>query len=242
MVGLSVPEPGAPPVARMKIAYIGGGSTRGAGTMASFIEQGENFAGSEIVLDRSRRRPARPRSAGWPSGWPRPRASTSPCGDDRPPRGPGGLRRDPDELPPRRLRGARARREDPAPPRRDRPGDAGAGRVLHGAALDRRDAGDPRGRRRGAAPAPGSSTTRTRSTSSPRRSPTTRDVPFVSLCEGPILYPESRGGGGARPGEARRRERRPQPRFLERAPPLRRPGPLPLLRAAWERRRRTTPS
>jgi 6-phospho-beta-glucosidase len=37
-------------VARIKIAYIGGGSTRGAGTMASFVEQAENFAGSEIVL------------------------------------------------------------------------------------------------------------------------------------------------------------------------------------------------
>jgi 6-phospho-beta-glucosidase len=37
-------------VARLKIAYIGGGSTRGAGTMAGFIEQGENFSGSEIVL------------------------------------------------------------------------------------------------------------------------------------------------------------------------------------------------
>ena len=37
-------------VARLRIAYIGGGSTRGAGTMASFIEQGENFSGSEIVL------------------------------------------------------------------------------------------------------------------------------------------------------------------------------------------------
>ena len=37
-------------MARLKIAYIGGGSTRAAGTMASFIEQGENFAGSEIVL------------------------------------------------------------------------------------------------------------------------------------------------------------------------------------------------
>jgi 6-phospho-beta-glucosidase len=37
-------------VARIKIAYVGGGSTRAAGTMASFIEQGENFAGSEIVL------------------------------------------------------------------------------------------------------------------------------------------------------------------------------------------------
>jgi 6-phospho-beta-glucosidase len=37
-------------MARIKIAYIGGGSTRAAGTMASFIQQGENFEGSEIVL------------------------------------------------------------------------------------------------------------------------------------------------------------------------------------------------
>ncbi len=37
-------------MARIKVAYIGGGSTRAAGTMASFVQQGENFAGSEIVL------------------------------------------------------------------------------------------------------------------------------------------------------------------------------------------------
>lgn len=37
-------------MARLKIAYIGGGSTRGPGTMASFIAQGDNFVGSEIVL------------------------------------------------------------------------------------------------------------------------------------------------------------------------------------------------
>ncbi len=37
-------------MARIKLAYIGGGSTRAAGTMASFVQQGENFAGSEIVL------------------------------------------------------------------------------------------------------------------------------------------------------------------------------------------------
>lgn len=37
-------------MARIKLAYIGGGSTRAPGTMASFIDQGENFAGSEIVL------------------------------------------------------------------------------------------------------------------------------------------------------------------------------------------------
>ena len=37
-------------MARVKIAYIGGGSTRAPGTVASFIRQAGNFAGSEIVL------------------------------------------------------------------------------------------------------------------------------------------------------------------------------------------------
>ncbi len=37
-------------MARLKIAYIGGGSTRAPGTVASFIHQGDNFQGSEIVL------------------------------------------------------------------------------------------------------------------------------------------------------------------------------------------------
>jgi 6-phospho-beta-glucosidase len=37
-------------MARIKMAYIGGGSTRAPGTMASFIDQGENFQGSEVVL------------------------------------------------------------------------------------------------------------------------------------------------------------------------------------------------
>ena len=37
-------------MARIKLAYIGGGSTRAAGTMASLIEQGANFTGSEVAL------------------------------------------------------------------------------------------------------------------------------------------------------------------------------------------------
>ncbi len=37
-------------MARVKIAYVGGGSSRAPGTVASFIRQWENFAGSEIVL------------------------------------------------------------------------------------------------------------------------------------------------------------------------------------------------
>jgi len=37
-------------MARIKLAYIGGGSTRAPGTMASFVQQGQNFEGSEVVL------------------------------------------------------------------------------------------------------------------------------------------------------------------------------------------------
>jgi 6-phospho-beta-glucosidase len=37
-------------MARIKLAYIGGGSTRAPGTMASLIAHGEQFQGSEIVL------------------------------------------------------------------------------------------------------------------------------------------------------------------------------------------------
>jgi 6-phospho-beta-glucosidase len=37
-------------MARIKMAYIGGGSTRAPGTMASLIHQGANFDGSEVVL------------------------------------------------------------------------------------------------------------------------------------------------------------------------------------------------
>jgi 6-phospho-beta-glucosidase len=37
-------------VARIKLVYLGGGSTRAAGTMASFVENGADFAGSEVVL------------------------------------------------------------------------------------------------------------------------------------------------------------------------------------------------
>jgi len=37
-------------VARIKLAYIGGGSTRAPGTVASLIHQGQNFQGSEVVL------------------------------------------------------------------------------------------------------------------------------------------------------------------------------------------------
>lgn len=37
-------------MARIKMTYIGGGSSRAAGTMASFLWHGKEFAGSEVVL------------------------------------------------------------------------------------------------------------------------------------------------------------------------------------------------
>ena len=37
-------------MARIKLVYVGGGSTRAAGTMASFMANGADFDGSEVVL------------------------------------------------------------------------------------------------------------------------------------------------------------------------------------------------
>src|SRR5215207_8602135 len=37
-------------MARIKLTYIGGGSTRAPGTVASLISRGERFPGSEVVL------------------------------------------------------------------------------------------------------------------------------------------------------------------------------------------------
>ena len=37
-------------MARIKLAYLGGGSSRAPGTMASFVHHGAEFDGSEFVL------------------------------------------------------------------------------------------------------------------------------------------------------------------------------------------------
>jgi 6-phospho-beta-glucosidase len=37
-------------MAKIRLAYLGGGSSRAAGTMASFIAHGSEFEGSEVVL------------------------------------------------------------------------------------------------------------------------------------------------------------------------------------------------
>ena len=133
-------------MASIRLAYLGGGSTRAAGTMAAFVHNhGASFAGSEVVLidlvperlaivERLAARMARG-----------PRARHPLPVDDRPARGADRRRRGPVELPARRLRGPRARRAHPAQARGHRPGDPGTGRVLHGAPLDPRAAGGPGG-------------------------------------------------------------------------------------------------
>ena len=95
-------------MARIKIAYLGGGSTRAAGTMASFLHTGENFDGSEVVLidldaerlDLIRRLAERMATA--------PRARHHDHRHDRPAGRADRRRRRAVQLPPRRLRGARA--------------------------------------------------------------------------------------------------------------------------------------
>ena len=109
--------------------------------------------------------------------------------------------------------------------RRDRPGDAGPGRLLHGPALDQGHAGGAR-RRRGRLP--GRADLQLHEPRQHRRPGGHRPLrrPVRVAVRGPDRVPGgARRGRGARPGAARRRERRPQPRLVERAPPLRRAGP-----------------
>ena len=97
-------------MATIKLAYIGGGSTRGAGTMASFIHhRGAEFDGSEVVLidldpdrlalvERLAQKMARARGLDIADHF-----------DDRPACRSRQLRRRALELPARRIRGEGAR-------------------------------------------------------------------------------------------------------------------------------------
>ena len=175
-------------MARIKLVYLGGGSTRAAGTMASFMANGSDFDGSEVVLvDLDPDRLELIRTLADEDG-PRPRPRHRRHRHDRPARRARRLRRRALVVPPRRLRGARARRAHPARARRHRPGDAGRRRLLHGAARDHRAARTSARRWRSSARTPGSSTTRTPSTSSPRRSRTTRRSRSCRSAKGPIYF------------------------------------------------------
>ena len=124
-------------LARIKLAYLGGGSTRAAGTMASLIENGADFAGSEVVLvDLDADRLELVRTLAERMAQVRGLDLTVRATTDR-----RAALEDGDavlsSLPAGWVRGPRARRADPPEPRRDRAGDAGPRRVLHGAAGDR---------------------------------------------------------------------------------------------------------
>ena len=138
-------------MAAIKLVYIGGGSSRGAGTMASFLAHGKEFDGSEVVIQdvNPDALQAVETIATKIAEGQGPRHHDH--RDDRPPRGARRRRRRAGQLPPRRLRRPRAGRAHPAQARRHRPGDPGTGRVLHVPALDPHLRGHhPRPRRRGA--------------------------------------------------------------------------------------------
>ena len=151
-------------MASIRLAYLGGGSTRAAGTMAAFIHNhGASFAGSEVVLIDLDARPAGDRASGWRERMAAARGldlrfrSTTDRLD--------GLTDVDAVLSSYRPGGFEARVLDeriPLQARGHRPGDAGAGRLLHGAALDPRAQGRDRGPRARSRRARGSSTTRTR--------------------------------------------------------------------------------
>ena len=72
-------------MARIKLVYVGGGSTRAAGTMASFMHNGADFDGSEVVLvdlDPDRLAPD-PQADGADGGGPRARPPISATTDRR---------------------------------------------------------------------------------------------------------------------------------------------------------------
>ncbi len=132
-------------MARIKMAYLGGGSTRGAGTMAILHAPGRELRRVRGRPDRPRRRAPRPDPASCHTdgkgAWPRHHRD----GDDRPARGANRLRRGALELPAGRFRGAHPGRAHPTLARHDRAGDAGGRRVLHGPAVGARVARRGRG-------------------------------------------------------------------------------------------------
>ena len=112
-------------MARIKLVYLGGGSTRAAGTMASFMANGADFDGSEVVLvDLDEERLGLIRTLAEKMARARGLDIAVTATTDRR-AALDGLRRRPLVLPAGRVRGARPRRADPARARGDRPGDAG---------------------------------------------------------------------------------------------------------------------
>ena len=203
-------------MAQVKLAYIGGGSTRAPGTVASFIRQAANFAGSEIVLQdldpekldlvcRLSRKMAEAQGADLKIT-----ATTDRL------QGAGRLRRRAVELPPRRVRGALRRRAHSALARRDRAGNPGRGRILHGAA------GHSRGARSGGrhgAGLPRRHAVQLHQPGQHRRPGGGRPLAHqggVAVRGADCLSARDRRAGRTRPRQGGGRDAGPQPRLLER--------------------------
>ena len=225
-------------VARLKIAYVGGGSTRAAGTVAGFIAPASAFAGSEIVLiDLDADRLELVRRLAERHGRGRGADLTVTATTDRR----AGLDDCDAVLTSYRPGGFEARVLDEKIPLahgvigQETQGPGGFFMALRSIHVMQGILADM------AAACPGARifnyTNPVNVVAQAVRDHT--DVPFVSLCEGPIDLPRSssrRRRASTRPG-VERGERRAQPRLVERAPPLRRARTCcPLLRAAWARR------
>ena len=137
-------------MASIKIAYVGGGSSRAAGTMASLLAHGKEFDGSHVVLIDRRPGPPGPGGTDREEAGPRPGARHHGGDDHRPAGRTDRRRRGAVQLPAGRLRAAPGRRADPDAARRDRPGDPGPRRDDDVVPVDPGDPEHPRrpGRRR----------------------------------------------------------------------------------------------
>ena len=227
-------------MARIKLVYLGGGSTRAAGTMASFMANGADFDGSEVVLvDLDEERLALIRTLAEKMAQ-RARARHRRHRHDRP-----RARRSPTATPCSRPSGraaSQARVLDERIPLEhgaDRPGDAGRRRLLHGPARDQRAQGRLRGDGGGL---PGRVDLQLHEPGQHRRRgdhAPLADQDRLALRGADLLRERDRASRpGSIPTRLQRHDGRPQPRLLgRRARATTAHDPLPLLEAAWERRR-----
>ena len=179
-------------MARLKIAYVGGGSTRGAGHDGELHRAGRELRRLGDRADRPRRGAARadPRPRAADGGGARASTSTVTATTDRR----AGLDGCDAVLTSYRPGGFEARVLDERIPLahgvigQETQGPGGFFMALRSIHVMQGILDGPRGRR-----LPGRADLQLHEPGQHRRAggrPTTRDVPFVSLCEGPIVFPE----------------------------------------------------
>ncbi len=204
-------------MARIKIAYLGGGSTRAAGTMASFLHTGGGLRRLRGRPDRPRRRPARPHPPPGRAHGEGPRARHHHHGDHRPARRPA-----PTSTPSSRASGPAASRracQDERIPLshgvigQETQGPGGFFMALRSINVLQQVAAEL------AEVAPRAKVFNYTNPVNIVAQAWTRhsDIPLVSLCEGPIIFPRELARDlGLDDGAGRGPHGRPQPRLLVR--------------------------